>query len=61
MNFKTSERILSLTTLFSRKRKKLKSVQLITKQKKLSTQWILSLTILFSKKAKQIENSSADY
>ena len=48
--FKTSWRILSRTILFSKKQKKLKTVQLITKRKKLSAQLI----------AKQIANSSAD-
>ena len=49
--FKTSWRILSRTILFSKKQKTLKTVQLITKRKKLSAQLI----------AQQIANSSADY
>ena len=46
--FKTSWRIISRTILFSKKQKKLKTVQLITKRKKLYAQLI----------AKQIANSS---
>ena len=51
MDFKTSYRILSLTILFSKNQNKLKTVQLITKRKKLSAQRIVQ----------QIANSLADF